>query len=212
MTSPTPQAKAVEAEAVQELAGLVESYIVGSKHVRVRVTALRRVLSSHASLFSQLVEREQEVERLRGQPENDTWWKTVIGDTHVPSGEVSVKHLHPLTVKPIYEAHKGTVIADVIAGLIFEAALTRNREKFLVDDANTRSTDAEAKLVESEAREGALREALTSLVDNHYDEDGIVDPYSANVIVGRDSRDTLQLKGSFIAQLERAALTLQGRG
>lgn len=80
------------------------------------------------------------------------WWKGVIGDgSHQPSGEVrSVKHLHPAMVKPIYEANKGTAVADVIAGLIFSLAINQNREQFLVADANERRTEAERKLAEAE--------------------------------------------------------------
>lgn len=79
------------------------------------------------------------------------WWKGVIGDgSHQPSGEVrSIKHLHPAMVKPIYEANKGTAVADVIAGLIFSLAINQNREQFLVSDANERRTEAERKLAEA---------------------------------------------------------------
>lgn len=87
------------------------------------------------------------------------WWKGVIGDgSHQPSGEVrSIKHLHPAMVKPIYEANKGTAVADVIAGLIFLLAINQNREQFLVADANERRTEAERKLVEAvEAVKGVI--------------------------------------------------------
>lgn len=79
------------------------------------------------------------------------WWKGVIGDgPYRPSGEVrSIKHLHPAMVKPIYEANKGTAVADVIAGLIFLLAINQNREQFLVADANERRTEAERKLAEA---------------------------------------------------------------
>lgn len=78
------------------------------------------------------------------EPANDVWWKTVIGETHTPSGEgISIKHLHPLTVKPFYDQHKGTALGDIIAGLIFDASITRNREQFLVADAYERARTAE---------------------------------------------------------------------
>lgn len=90
------------------------------------------------------------------------WWKGVIGDgSHQPSGEVrSIKHLHPAMVKPIYEANKGTAVADVIAGLIFLLAINQNREQFLVADANERRTEAERKLAEAV---GLLAEAASEL-------------------------------------------------
>jgi len=83
-----------------------------------------------------------------GPVEGDVWWKTVIGagEAHKPSGELpSIKHLHPLTVKPIYEAHNGTAVADVIAGLIFNLSISHNREQYLVADANERAERAEAE-------------------------------------------------------------------
>lgn len=90
-----------------------------------------------------------ERDRIAGE---SIWWKGVIGDgSHQPSGEVrSIKHLHPAMVKPIYEANKGTAVADVIAGLIFSLAITENREQFLVADANERRLEAERKLAEAE--------------------------------------------------------------
>lgn len=84
---------------------------------------------------------------------SDPWWQTVIGGEHKPSGEVaSIKHLHPLMVKPIYEAHKGTAVADVIAGLLFNLSITQERERFLVEDANERRRAAEAALEEHLSR------------------------------------------------------------
>lgn len=99
-------------------------------------------------------EAAAEIERLRevvacfgADPEDDTWWKTVIGGEHQPSGEIaSIRHMHPLMVKPFYDQHKGTAIGDIIAGLIFGAAITRNRERFLVNDANERRDRAEAEV------------------------------------------------------------------
>lgn len=96
-----------------------------------------------------------EVAALRGERDQiageSIWWKGVIGDgSHQPSGEVrSIKHLHPAMVKPIYEAHKGTAVADVIAGLVFSLAINQNREQFLVAHANDRATEAERKLAEA---------------------------------------------------------------
>ncbi|MNT38387.1 hypothetical protein D3C72_1745760 [compost metagenome] len=51
--------------------------------------------------------------------------------------------MHPAMVKPIYDAHKGTAVAGVIAGLIFSLAITQNREQFLVKYANDRAAQAE---------------------------------------------------------------------
>lgn len=90
------------------------------------------------------------------------WWKGVIGDgPYRPSGEVrSIKHLHPAMVKPIYEANKGTAVADVIAGLIFLLAINQNREQFLVADANERRTEAERKLAEAVDEERARGQVI----------------------------------------------------
>jgi hypothetical protein len=87
--------------------------------------------------------------------ERDTWWRTVIGEgqAHVPSGEIpSIKHLHPLTVKPIYDAHKGTAVADVIAGLIFDLSISHERERYLIADLNERLAAAEKRAENAEAR------------------------------------------------------------
>lgn len=67
--------------------------------------------------------------------EGDAWWKSVIGEgAHVPSGEIpSIKNLHPAMVKPIYDAHKGTAVADVIAGLIFHLTVAFNRAECLAE-------------------------------------------------------------------------------
>ena len=93
---------------------------------------------------ARIAELEAERDQIAGE---SIWWKAVIGDgEYTPSGEVpSIKHLHPATVKPIYEAHKGTAVADVIAGLIFSRAITENREQFLVGYHTDRATAAEAR-------------------------------------------------------------------
>lgn len=107
---------------------------------------------------------ETRVASLIGEPENDVWWKTVVGDQHVPSGEkISVRHLHPMAVKPHYEAARGTAVGDVIAGLIFEAAITRNREKFLVDDLQARATAAEAEVERLKVRIAGLLGGLSRI-------------------------------------------------
>lgn len=62
------------------------------------------------------------------------------------------------------------------------------------------------------ARAEGIVAAARTIIDTHYDEDGIIDLTSANAIVGRDSRDQLQLKGSFIAHLERLRAALTGEG
>lgn len=97
-----------------------------------------------AELEARIAELEAERDQIAGE---SIWWRAVIGDgEYAPSGEVpSIKHLHPATVKPIYEAHKGTAVADVIAGLIFSRAITENREQFLVGCANGRAQAAEAR-------------------------------------------------------------------
>lgn len=122
-----------------------------------RWTEFYRVFTPYLAhdLIARLQAAEERAEALEGSPEGDTWWKIVIGEgaSHAPSGEISVKHLHPLAVKPIYEAHRGTAVADVIAGLIFKLAITQNREEFLVKDAAKRTEAAEER---AEKLEGAL--------------------------------------------------------
>ena len=95
-----------------------------------------------AELEARISDLEAERDKIAGE---SIWWKAVIGDgEYTPSGEVpSIKHLHPAMVKPIYEANKGTAVADVIAGLIFSRAITENREQFLVTNANERAQAAE---------------------------------------------------------------------
>lgn len=102
----------------------------------------RRVTA--ASAQARIAQLEAERDQVAGE---SIWWKTVIGDDqYTPSGEVpSIKHLHPATVKPIFEAHKGSAVADVIAGLIFSRAITENREQFLVGYHTDRATAAEAR-------------------------------------------------------------------
>ena len=107
---------------------------------------MRGMLLAAAEAFDALL---SEIAALRGERDRiageSIWWKGVIGDaSHQPSGEIrSIKHMHPAMVKPIYDAHKGTAVADVIAGLIFSLAITQNREQFLVEYANDRATQAE---------------------------------------------------------------------
>jgi len=74
------------------------------------------------------------------------WWQEVVGDEYQPSGRASVKHLHPLTVKPVFEEHKGTVVADVIAGLIFHMHIADNRAEFLSTYWRDKFDQAEARL------------------------------------------------------------------
>ncbi|MRL69135.1 hypothetical protein [Brevundimonas sp. SPF441] len=101
-------------------------------------------LVTAASAQARIAQLEAERDQVAGE---SIWWKTVIGDDqYTPSGEVpSIKHLHPATVKPIFEAHKGSAVADVIAGLIFSRAITENREQFLVGYHTDRATAAEAR-------------------------------------------------------------------
>lgn len=106
------------------------------------------VLLERESLLAENAALRAERDQISGE---SIWWKGVIGDgPHQPSGEVrSIKHLHPAMVRPIYEANKGTAVADVIAGLIFSLSITQNREQFLVAYANERRAEAERKLAEA---------------------------------------------------------------
>jgi len=106
------------------------------------------ICKEHASDLRALLDRVEALEA------PGVWWKTVIGegDAHQPSGEIrSIKHIHPLMVKPFYDAHKGDAIGDIIAGLIFNLEITQNRETFLVEDANERRKSAEDALEGREA-------------------------------------------------------------
>lgn len=54
----------------------------------------------------------------------------------------------------------------------------------------------------------AMVEAAQKIIDTHYDEFDVIDQYSASSIVGEDRQGRLQLKGSFIAALERLRAAL----
>lgn len=69
------------------------------------------------------------------------------------------------------------------------------------DEWATLFTDANHRLKEAET-------ALKRLIEPHFDEDGVVEIFSASTIVGVDRNGKLQLKGSFIAALEAARATL----
>lgn len=143
--SQTPEAAGLEdaGHIVWWKAGGVSYYPKGEDFT---VSASCRVepLVTAASAQARIAELEGERDQIAGE---SIWWKAVIGDgEYTPSGEVpSIKHLHPAMVKPIYEAHKGTAVADVIAGLIFSRAITENREQFLVGYHTDRATAAEAR-------------------------------------------------------------------
>lgn len=115
-----------------------------AKKIDALLKESRQAADGLDALLSEIEGLKADRERVAG---NSLWWEKVIGGTHEPSGEVrSIKHLHPAMVKPIYDAHKGTAVADVIAGLIFSLAITENREQFLVADANERRSKAEQEL------------------------------------------------------------------
>lgn len=115
---------------------------VASNKIKELLGEAREAANALENLLSEIAALRGERDRVAGE---SIWWKGVIGDvSHQPSGEVpSIKHMHPAMVKPIYDAHKGTAVADVIAGLIFSLAITQNREQFLVKHANDRAAQAE---------------------------------------------------------------------
>lgn len=139
MTAPSQTPEAAELEVVAWLQGSLSS-----THPICAETAGWNPLVTAASAQARIAELEAERDQIAGE---SIWWKAVIGDgEYTPSGEVpSIKHLHPAMVKPIYEAHKGTAVADVIAGLIFSRAITENREQFLIGYHIDRATAAEAR-------------------------------------------------------------------
>ncbi len=147
MTSPTNTAGLV-AEIDAEMQGRRRGYADVRGELLFRCRDSLVTAASAQARIAELEARISDLEAERDQIAGESiWWKAVIGDgEYTPSGEVpSIKHLHPAMVKPIYEANKGTAVADVIAGLIFSLAITENREQFLVGHANDRAQAAEAR-------------------------------------------------------------------
>ncbi len=107
-----------------------------------------------------------------------------------------------------------TMIALISALRASEAEREQSRDNAAEFKANyqrwkARATTAEAKVKEQAETIGELVGALERITDEHYDEDGVLLLTTAGMIVGRDGREELQLKGSFISRLEqcRAALS-----
>lgn len=60
----------------------------------------------------------------------DPFWTKVIGGTYKPSGSgIPIKHIHPAHVKPVFDEHKGTIVADVIAALLFRGMMAWNNTR-----------------------------------------------------------------------------------
>lgn len=88
---------------------------------------------------------EAQVQAARSYEAHD-WWKAVIGGKYQPSGAIpSIKHLHPTTLKEVFDRHAGTEVADVICALLFKMTITENREQFLTEFERERANKAEAQ-------------------------------------------------------------------
>lgn len=62
------------------------------------------------------------------------YWRAVVGDTYKPAVLRNVKHMHPTTVKEVFDRYAGTDVADVIAGLIFKNQIANNRSEFFAEE------------------------------------------------------------------------------
>lgn len=62
------------------------------------------------------------------------YWRAVVGDTYKPAVLRNVKHMHPATVKEVFDRYAGTDVADVIAGLIFKNQIANNRSEFFAEE------------------------------------------------------------------------------
>jgi len=88
---------------------------------------------------------------------DDPFWAMLVGGTYEAAGQgVSVRHLHPLHAKPVFDSVRGTPVADVMAGLLFRNMITWNSAQHAWDrmyeviaerdDLRRRLTVAEASL------------------------------------------------------------------
>lgn len=114
-------------------------------------TALRDAVAALQSLLARLEAAERE--RLSDEEIRDFWQEVIGGGPYTPVVLKSARHIHPGQVKPVFEAHAGTAVADVIAGLIFAMNVAANRSQFMGDHMLSVSARAEA----AEKREAALR-------------------------------------------------------
>lgn len=62
------------------------------------------------------------------------YWRAVVGDSYKPAVLRNVKHMHPTTVKEVFDRYAGTDVADVIAGLIFKNQIANNRSEFFAEE------------------------------------------------------------------------------
>lgn len=61
------------------------------------------------------------------------YWQTAIGGSYTPAKLGKHQSAHPTTVKRVLDEVRGTEVADVIVGLVFWAAIVRNREEALTE-------------------------------------------------------------------------------
>jgi hypothetical protein len=69
-----------------------------------------------------------------GEVDLPNYWRAVIGDQYTPAVLRNVRHMHPATVKEVFDRHLGTDVADVIAGLIFNHQIAENRAEFFIQE------------------------------------------------------------------------------
>lgn len=74
------------------------------------------------------------------------YWADAIGGTYRPVHYGKHTSWHPMTVKAELAKHKDEPVADVLVGLVFSLTINREREKFLLADANERIAALEALL------------------------------------------------------------------
>jgi len=83
-------------------------------------------------LISELQKAREENAALMSVPD---YWRAVFGDdSYTPAVLRNVKHMHPTTVKDVFERVKGTDVADVIVGLIFSCQIANNRAEVFCNE------------------------------------------------------------------------------
>jgi hypothetical protein len=91
---------------------------------------IARLRAEVASLTERLDKADAELELCAARKSSlgaDPFWTKVIGGEYPSTGTgIPVKHIHPAHVKPVFDAARGTAVADVIAGLLFQHMMAWN--------------------------------------------------------------------------------------
>lgn len=82
------------------------------------------------------------------------YWRAVIGDQYTPAVLRNVKHMHPTTVKEVFDRHVGTDVADVIAGLIFKLQIADNRLEFFIQEYQKTADPSRASSTSTLSQDG----------------------------------------------------------